>query len=112
MVNGTGLLRAPLTFTTTLPVVAPDGTETVTLLLPQALAVAARPLNVTVLEPCGFPNPLPEMVIGNPASPSLRESPEITGLGSTVKLAPFDELPNDVTTTLPVVAPTGGYTTI
>ena len=43
-----------LTFTTTLPVVAPDGTETVTLLLPQALAVAARPLNVTVLNLAGF----------------------------------------------------------
>ena len=45
------LLAMPPTVTTTLPVVAPEGTGTVMLVLLQLVGVAAVPLNVTVLVP-------------------------------------------------------------
>ena len=47
----TPLLAAPPTVTTTLPVVAPEGTGAVMLVALQAVGVAATPLNVTVLVP-------------------------------------------------------------
>jgi hypothetical protein len=51
-VKGEPLLAVPNTFTTTLPVVAPTGTNTVMLVALQALAAAAAvPLKVTVLVP-------------------------------------------------------------
>ena len=50
-VKATPLLARPLTVTTTLPVVAPAGTGTRMLVLPQLAGVAAVPLNVTVLAP-------------------------------------------------------------
>jgi len=50
-VKVTPLLARPLTVTTTLPVVAPAGTGTRMLVLPQLAGVAAVPLNVTVLVP-------------------------------------------------------------
>lgn len=54
--TGTTLKLTPLlalleTVTTTFPVVAPVGTVAVILVAPQAVAVAAVPLNFTVLEP-------------------------------------------------------------
>lgn len=50
-VNATPLLATPPTVTTTLPVVAPDGTETTMLVAFQLVGDASVPLNVTVLEP-------------------------------------------------------------
>jgi hypothetical protein len=51
-VNDTPLLDAPLTVTTTLPVVAPVGTFATMDVLPQlVIDVAAVPLNFTVLLP-------------------------------------------------------------
>ena len=48
-VNGSVLLARPPTVTTTLPVVAPEGTGTTMLLADQVVGVAAVPLKVTVL---------------------------------------------------------------
>ena len=45
------LLGAPLTVTTTLPVIAPVGTVVPMLVVLQVVGVAAVPLNVTVLVP-------------------------------------------------------------
>jgi hypothetical protein len=46
-VNATPLIATPLTVTTTLPVVAPDGTNTEIDVLVQLLTPAAVPLKVT-----------------------------------------------------------------
>jgi len=51
IVNGTPLLAKPEAVTTTLPVVAPVGTDTTMLVLPQLVGVANVPLNATVLAP-------------------------------------------------------------
>ena len=50
-VKGIPLLACPATVTTTLPVVAREGTETVMAVLDHALAVAVTPLKVMVLVP-------------------------------------------------------------
>jgi hypothetical protein len=51
IVKFTPLLAAPLTVTTTFPVLAPLGTVTVTLVALQLVTVATVPLNLTVLVP-------------------------------------------------------------
>src|SRR5882672_5982373 len=72
IVNGDPLLATPNTVTTTLPVVAPAGTNTVMLVALQALAAAAVfPLKVTVLDPCGVPKLVPVMVIDAPTAPAF-----------------------------------------
>src|SRR5499425_3226580 len=55
----TPLLARPPTVTTTLPVVALDGTATTMLVADQLVGVAVVPLNLTVLEPCDAPKLLP-----------------------------------------------------
>jgi len=66
------LLAVPNTVTTTLPVVAPAGTDTVMLVALQALAaVAVIPLNVIVLVPWVAPKLVPVMVIDVPAGPEV-----------------------------------------
>ncbi len=50
-VNDIPLLAKPPTVTTTLPVVAPDGTEATIEVALQLVGVAVVPLNVTVLVP-------------------------------------------------------------
>ena len=66
------MLAVPNTFTTTLPVVAPTGTNTVMLFALQALAAAAAvPLKVTVLVPCGVPKLVPVMVTDAPSAPEI-----------------------------------------
>jgi len=66
------LLAVPNTVTTTLPVVAPAGTDTVMLVALQALAAAAAiPLNVIVLVPWVAPKLVPVMVIDVPAGPEV-----------------------------------------
>ena len=50
-VKGTPLLEKPASITTTFPVVAPLGTETVMVLELQPVGVAIAPLKVTVLVP-------------------------------------------------------------
>jgi len=66
------LLAVPNTVTTTLPVLAPAGTDTVMLVGLQALAAAAViPLNVTVLVPWVAPKLVPVMLMDVPAGPEV-----------------------------------------
>src|SRR5262252_4410121 len=58
----TPLLARPPTVTTTLPVVAPDGTGTRMLVADQPVGVAVGPLNLTVLAPCVAPKFAPVIV--------------------------------------------------
>jgi hypothetical protein len=56
------LLDTPLSVTTTLPVVAPLGTGTTTLVALQLVGVPVVPLKVTVLDPCVEPKFVPVIV--------------------------------------------------
>src|SRR6266436_6136139 len=108
----TPLLATPPTVTTTLPVVAPAGTSTTTLVALQLVAVAATPLNVTVLVPCATPKFAPVIVTDVPISPDVGFKFVMLGPGTVpVKFMPFLGAPPTVTTTLPVVAPAGTSTT-
>lgn len=107
-VKFTPSLATPPTVTTTFPVVAAVGTGTVMLVAVHAVGVADVPLNVTVLEPWGLPNPVPVIVIEVPATPFVGERLDIAGPGCNVKFVPSDAFPLTVTTTFPLVAPTGG----
>ncbi len=86
IVNNTPLLADPPRATTTLPVVAPLGTETpieVSLQLP-GTGVAVIPLNVTVLVPCVEPKFLPAIVTGCPIAPEAGERDVMEGGGVIV----------------------------
>src|SRR5215469_13264335 len=97
----TPLLARPPTVTTTLPVVAPAGTVTAMLVLPQVVAVAAVPLKVTVLLPCVAPKFVPVIVTGVPTVPEVGLKVLIVGAEAvTVKLTPLLARPPTVTTTL------------
>jgi len=65
------LLATPPTVTTTVPVVAPVGTVTTMLVALQLVAVAAVPLNVTVLVPCEAPKFAPVIVTLAPTNPEV-----------------------------------------
>ena len=108
----TPLLATPPTVTTTLPVVAPVGTGALIEVALQVVGVAVVPLNFTVLEPWDAPKFVPLMVTAVPTVPEVGASPEIAGVGSTVKLTPLLALPLTVTTTFPVVAEAGTGTLI
>ena len=68
-----------LTVTTTLPVVAPEGTGTVMLVSLQLVGVAATPLNVTVLVPWVEPKSHPDIVTVLPTPPELGDRFEMVG---------------------------------
>ena len=106
----TPLLATALTVTTALPVVAPAGTGTTTLLALQLVGVAVVPLNVTVLVPWVAPKVAPVIVIDVPTAPDAGDREVM--LGFTVKLVPLLATPLTVTTTLPVVAAAGTGTTM
>jgi hypothetical protein len=109
-VKFTPLLATPPTVTTTLPVVAPDGTDVTMLAAPQLVTVAVVPLKVTVLVPCEDPKLVPVMVTAVPAGPEVVDRLVIVGAGAepvTVKVTPLLATPPTVTTTFPVVAPAG-----
>jgi hypothetical protein len=108
----TPLLARPPTVTTTLPVVAPVGTATTMLVALQLLGVAEVPLNVTVLVPCVVPKFVPVMVTAVPTGPEVGDRFVMLGGTVTVKLMPALAKPPTVTTTLPVVAPVGTFTTM
>jgi hypothetical protein len=76
------LLARPLTVTTTLPVVAPDGTGTTMLVACQVVGVAAVPLKVTVLVPWFGPKLLPLMVTAVATGPLDGE--RFVSVGGTV----------------------------
>lgn len=111
-VNETPLLETPLAFTTTLPVLAPDGTVVVIDVALQLVADARAPLKLTVPVPWVAPKLLPLMVTGAPTAPEVGERPLIVGAGRTVNDTPLLLTPLACTTTLPVVAPEGTGATI
>ncbi len=109
----TPLLATPPTVTTTLPVAAPVGTVTTMLVALQLVAVAAVPLNLTVLVPCVAPKFTPVIVTVAPTNPEVGVRLVMLGPGEvTVKAAPLLATPPTVTTTFPVVAPAGTVTTM
>src|SRR5256712_571683 len=74
----------------------------------QLVAVAAVPLNVTVLVPCVAPKFAPAIVTDVPTNPDVGFKLVMLGAGTvTVKLTPLLAAPPTVTTTFPVVAPAG-----
>src|SRR5256885_9852058 len=104
-VKFTPLLATPPTVTTTLPVVAPLGTDATMLVALQLVVLAVVPLKVTVPV---VPKLAPVMVTAVPTGPVVgfrlvmadaEEAP--------VKFTHLLTTPPTVTTTLPVVAPPG-----
>lgn len=82
-------LGTELTTTTTGPVVTLlGGMAVIPALLQDVIDAAGTPLNVTVLLPCDEPKLFPEIPTGVPVTPELGSKPEITGVGTTVKLGP------------------------
>jgi hypothetical protein len=73
-VKFTPLVATPPTVTSTLPVVAPVGTDVAMLVALQDVTVAAVPLNVTVLVPCEDPKFVPVIVTGVPTGPDVVDS--------------------------------------
>ena len=99
------------TATTNGPEVAPDGTLVVIVLLLQLLIVAGEPFNVTVLEPCAAPNPLPDITIGFPVVPVVAETVLIAGATTEAKFT--DTLSNVAVARLevfPLLTPKPTYT--
>src|SRR4051812_14068931 len=111
-VNVRLLLARPPTVTTTLPVVAPVGTGTTTLVADQLVGVAVVPLKVTVLVPFVAPKPVPAIVTAVPTTPLVGDRLVIVGGTTTVNGTPALASVPTVTTTWPVVAPAGTGTTM
>jgi hypothetical protein len=102
------LLASPPTVATTFPVVAPTGAGAVMLVVLQLVGVAAMPLNVTVLVPCIAPKFVPAIVTEAPTTPDVGFNVVRVGGGcGTMNITPLLFWPPTVTTTFPVVAPTG-----
>ena len=108
-VKFTPLLAAPLTLTTTFPVVAPAGTDVAMLVALQLVTVAVVPLKVTVLVPCVAPKFVPVIVTAVPTGPEVADRLAMIGVvdAATVKFTPLLATPPTLTTTFPVVAPAG-----
>jgi len=89
---GTTVKAAPLlatapTVTTTLPVVAPEGTSTAILVSLQLVGDAGTPLNATVLVPCEAPKFAPLMLIEAPTGLEVGFREVMLGPGAvTVKV--------------------------
>jgi hypothetical protein len=79
-VNALPLDATPPTVTTTFPVPAPLGTvATIDVVVQPVTVVAATPLNVTVLVPCGLPKLVPVIVIAAPTAPVAGDRVVIVG---------------------------------
>src|SRR5207249_1994718 len=70
----TPLLFTPLAWTTTFPVVAPEGTGVTIELALQVVGVADVPLKLTVLAPCVEPKLLPPIVTEAPTAPVVGDT--------------------------------------
>jgi len=103
----TPLLATPLAFTTTFPVVAPEGTGTPIVDALQLVGAVTVPLKLTDPLPCVAPKFAPAMDITAPTAPVVGERLVMLGAGTTVKLNPLLATPLAFTTTFPVVAPVG-----
>jgi hypothetical protein len=108
----TPLLSTPLAWTTTFPVVAPEGTVAAMLPALQLVTVAGIPLNLTVLLPWVDPKFDPAIVTDAPTAPEPGVRLVIAGAATTVKLFPLLSTPLACTMTFPVVPPEGTVTTM
>lgn len=82
-VNELPALATPPTVTTTLPVVAPEGTfATIDPVAQLVIGVAVVPLNFTVLEPCVEPKFVPVIVTDAPIAPEVGERLVIVGVAA------------------------------
>jgi hypothetical protein len=114
-VKFTLLLAAPPTFTTTAPVVVPDGTGATMLVALQLVGVPAVPLKLTALIPCVVPKLVPAMVTDVPMVPDggfrlvMLGAEEVTVKFTPLLMSPEEPPPLGarVTTTFPVTAPLG-----
>lgn len=112
-VKFTPLLGTPRTVTTTVPVVAPFGTDVAMFVALQLVGVAAIPLNATKLSiPCVTPKLVPVIVTAVPIEPDVTDKLAMLGAPVTVKVTPLLATPETVTTTFPVFAPKGTAATI
>jgi hypothetical protein len=109
-VNEGPVTDTPLTVTATVPVVAPVGTGTTIDVFAQLVIVADVPLNLTV--PCVVPKFVPVIVTEAPTAPEVGDKLVTVGVARTVNEVPLLDVPLTVTTTFPVVAPVGTFTTI
>jgi hypothetical protein len=100
----------PPTVTMMVPEVIFAGTGQVIEVADHAVGVQVTPWNVTVLVLCVEPKFMPVIVIGVPVIACTGVTWEITGEtpeGVTVNVTPLEAIEDTVTTTFPVVAPTG-----
>lgn len=109
-VNTIPLLNTPPTVITTGPDVAFAGTIAVTLELLQLVVLATTPLKVTVLEPWVLPKLVPEIATEVPVAPDV--VPRFKMAGVTTNVPPVYPWPPILTTTGPVVPPSGTGTPI
>jgi hypothetical protein len=114
IVKLTPLLTTPLIDTTTFPVVAPAGTGATIWVSLQLVVLAAKPLNKTrlTLVPTVGPKFVPLIVTTVPTGPDVGLMLVMFGGGVTLKGRPLLATPPTVTTTFPVVAPTGTDTSM
>ena len=99
-----GLVTEPAAFTTTLPVVAPEGTVAEMLVSDQLPIVANFPLKVTLN--CVAPKLVPVMAIGVPIDPHPGDKDMMLGGGTTLKFLPLLVVPAEVVRTIfPLVVP-------
>lgn len=108
----TPLLATAPTVTTTLPVVAPEGTEMAILVSLQLAGETGMPLNVIELNPFVPPKFVPLIVRGVPIGPD--EGFKLVITGATLNVGELLPRPPTVTTTGegPAVAPFGTGTTM
>ena len=111
-VKATPLLGAPDAVMTMFPVVAPDGTDTTTVVLLQLLGLPTVPLNLTLPLPWVAPKFAPLTVTEVPTRPEVGETLVIAGAEPTTNEMPLLATPETVTTALPVVAPVGTTATM
>jgi len=106
------LLARPPTVTTTLagPAMTPVGTGTTMLVELQLVGVALTFAKVTVLVPCVAPKLVPVIVTKVPTGPEAGDRLAMPGV--TVKFTPLLARALTLTTTFPVMAPTGTGTTM
>jgi hypothetical protein len=109
-VNTFPLLFTPLAYTTTLPVVAPDGTVTAMLVAVQVVTLAVTPLNLTVPLSWDEPKFVPLTVTAAPTVPVPIDRLVMLGAATTVNPFPLLFTPLANTITFPVVAPDGTVT--
>jgi hypothetical protein len=106
-VKRTPLLERPRAVTTTLPLVAPFGTNVAILVSVQLVTGSGAPLRVIALVPWDAPKLAPVIVTAVLTGPEAGERFVILGGTRTVKATPLLAAPPTVTTIFPVVAPAG-----